>query len=245
MSGAPTDVQVVSSGTTTIHTLPSSNAAGTTDTVALPVQGVSGGVPQPVSAVSGAFGDGSIATIGTQADTAWSGSGSSSLIAALKAIYNKLAGTLTASISGSVAVTGTFWQATQPISAASLPLPSGAATAANQITGTQYGNQANWVSGSASATSTTQTTVIAAPGSNKLYITGLQIGRTDAGTTAISVLLNDTASTEVIVPNSGGGGGNNMVFNPPLVLAATSALKFTASAGVTTIYVNAQGYNAA
>lgn len=32
----------------------------------------------------------------------------------------------------SVAVTGTFWQATQPVSAASLPLPSGAATAAKQ-----------------------------------------------------------------------------------------------------------------
>jgi hypothetical protein len=31
-------------------------------------------------------------------------------------------------ITGSVAVTGTFWQATQPVSAASLPLPTGAAT---------------------------------------------------------------------------------------------------------------------
>ena len=33
-----------------------------------------------------------------------------------------------------VAVTGTFWQATQPVSVASLPLPSGASTAANQTT---------------------------------------------------------------------------------------------------------------
>lgn len=32
----------------------------------------------------------------------------------------------------SIAVTGTFWQATQPVSVASLPLPSGAATAAKQ-----------------------------------------------------------------------------------------------------------------
>jgi hypothetical protein len=38
----------------------------------------------------------------------------------LSGIYSKLA--------GSISVTGTFWQATQPISAASLPLPSGAAT---------------------------------------------------------------------------------------------------------------------
>jgi len=35
-------------------------------------------------------------------------------------------------VTGSVAVTGTFWQATQPVSASSLPLPSGAATAALQ-----------------------------------------------------------------------------------------------------------------
>lgn len=35
-------------------------------------------------------------------------------------------------VQGSVAVTGTFWQATQPVSAASLPLPTGAATAAKQ-----------------------------------------------------------------------------------------------------------------
>lgn len=34
----------------------------------------------------------------------------------------------TVGVSGSVAVTGTFWQATQPVSAASLPLPTGAAT---------------------------------------------------------------------------------------------------------------------
>jgi hypothetical protein len=36
------------------------------------------------------------------------------------------------SVSGPVAVTGTFWQATQPVSAASLPLPTGAATSAKQ-----------------------------------------------------------------------------------------------------------------
>lgn len=38
-------------------------------------------------------------------------------------------------VTGSVAVTGTFYQATQPVSAASLPLPTGASTAANQVSG--------------------------------------------------------------------------------------------------------------
>ena len=149
MPGAPVDIPAISGP---IHTLPSSNLAGTSDTVALPVQGVTGGVPVPVSitsggtgggavtAVSGAFVDGAITTIGTEADTAWGGSGSSTVIAALKAIYAKVAGTLTATISGAVSVTGTFWQATQPISAASLPLPAGAATSANQPTAAAQGS---------------------------------------------------------------------------------------------------------
>ena len=56
---------------------------------------------------------------GAQADDAWSGTGNGTVVAVLKAMYGKLA--------GGVAVTGTFWQATQPVSAASLPLPTGAA----------------------------------------------------------------------------------------------------------------------
>jgi len=44
-------------------------------------------------------------------------------------------GTFAVDASGhTVPVSGTFWQATQPISAASLPLPTGAATSANQST---------------------------------------------------------------------------------------------------------------
>ena len=39
-------------------------------------------------------------------------------------------------LNSSIAVTGTFWQATQPVSAVALPLPSGAATSANQVTQT-------------------------------------------------------------------------------------------------------------
>ncbi len=39
------------------------------------------------------------------------------------------------SVSGAVAVTGAFFQATQPVSAVALPLPAGAATAAAQTTG--------------------------------------------------------------------------------------------------------------
>ncbi|MGQ0446145.1 MAG: hypothetical protein ACT4O2_13725 [Beijerinckiaceae bacterium] len=142
MSGAPNDLPV-------IHTLPSSNAAGTSDTVALPVQGVSGGVPLPVSGTfwqttqpvsasalplpSGAAQD------GTDASGVTPPSGGSGIRGWLSGIYIKLNGTLagTSATNGPpiqgmtggvpVPVSGTFWQATQPVSTASLPLPSGAA----------------------------------------------------------------------------------------------------------------------
>lgn len=83
--------------------------------------------------------DGAHATLGTTSDAAYAGSGAAGLVALLKGIYAKLAGTLTVGGSVSVSnfpatqpVSGTFWQATQPVSAAALPLPAGAATSAKQ-----------------------------------------------------------------------------------------------------------------
>ena len=65
-------------------------------------------------------------TTGAKADAAATDSVSAwSVVALLKGILSKLL--------GSIAVTGTFWQATQPISAISLPLPIGAASSALQI----------------------------------------------------------------------------------------------------------------
>jgi hypothetical protein len=52
MAGAGPDVQVQSSGSTTIHTLPATNPAGVSDTAGLPFQGITGGVPVPVSLAS-------------------------------------------------------------------------------------------------------------------------------------------------------------------------------------------------
>lgn len=63
--------------------------------------------------------------LGLKADTTATDTTSSwSAIALLKALLSKL--------SNSLAVTGTFWQATQPVSVASLPLPTGASTSAAQ-----------------------------------------------------------------------------------------------------------------
>ncbi len=104
-------------------------------------------------------------------------------------------------------------------------------------------NPATWVSGAASSTGNTAVTLIAAP-SSQYYIAvrSIHAGRSDAGATAITVLLNDMAGTEIVVPNAGSGGGNNMSFDPPLQVAKGYALTFTPSAGVTTLYMNAQGF---
>ena len=75
---------------------------------------------------------------GTTADAAYSGTGNSTIIAALKAIYAALTGSFTVqtrkltALNDAVTATVGNFPTTQAISAASLPLPAGAATAALQ-----------------------------------------------------------------------------------------------------------------
>lgn len=55
--------------------------------------------------------------------------------AALQTAGNNSLAALVAALTNPLPVSGTFWQATQPVSVASLPLPSGGATSAAQTTG--------------------------------------------------------------------------------------------------------------
>lgn len=81
----------------------------------------------------------------------------------------------------SVAVTGTFWQTTQPISAASLPLPSGAATSALQTTGNTALTTINTTLGSPMQNSGGTVTATQATGSN-LHV---QVDNTNANGQAL------------------------------------------------------------
>jgi hypothetical protein len=104
----------------------------------------------------------------------------------------------------------------------------------------------NPVSGSVSTTSTSAT-IIPAPAALRLWISAAQCGRTDTGTGAITVTLNDNAGTVIVLPGGAGGSYQPTIFNPPLPIGqagAAAALKMTVSAGTTTVYCNAQGYNA-
>lgn len=110
--------------------------------------------------------------------------------------------------------------------------------------GSGYGNKNNFLSGStSSSTSNTAVQIIAAPASNKIYVTGVQCWRLDAGTSATYVTLNDSANSVVALVNNGGGGGNNFPIATPLTVAATTSLSYKSNAPVA-LGCNAQGYNA-
>lgn len=101
---------------------------------------------------------GADATEGNTTDAAYSGAGAGTLVALLKGLYAKLAGTL--------AVTGTFWQATQPVSLTTLP-------AAPAPTGSN-----NFATGQNTAIGTSATSVVAARAgrvSTTLYNSGQSV----------------------------------------------------------------------
>ena len=105
----------------------------------------------------------------------------------------------------------------------------------------------NLVDGGGSKTDTSALTILAASGSASLkeYLTGLQCGRSDTGTTPITVAISDGTKTRTFVlPNSGSGGGNNSQFTTPISFAANTAVTATFSSGVTTAYCNAEGFYA-
>lgn len=129
-----------------------------------------------------------IAALGNAADAEAAGNGS--IIAILKRIRTLL--------SGSLAVTGTFWQATQPVSAASLPLPTGAATEATLDTRTGSLTEAAPASDTASSGLNGRLQRIAQ------NITTL-IGRFAAAVTPTEGLNNSVSTTQIV--------GFNTLFN--------------------------------
>ena len=115
--------------------------------------------------------------------------------------------------------------------------------AGKQVT-SPYANRENMVRGSASSTNTSAHTLIAAGGAGiKTYITAIQCGRTDAGTSAIAVTFSNAAADVMVIPNNGGGGGNNQTFPVPLATAANTAFTFTSGTSTSTVYCSAQGFS--
>jgi hypothetical protein len=99
--------------------------------------------------------------------------------------------------------------------------------------------------GSVSTGSTTAVTVIAAPGASVRLYGWVECGRTDAGTSAVTITLNDTAGTVFVLPNTSGGGGNNMMPPIPFQWGANSPVTIAVSAATTTVFCSAQAYKSA
>lgn len=107
-------------------------------------------------------------------------------------------------ISGNVAVTGSFWQTTQPISAASLPLPAGASTSALQtVTNTSLATIATNSAAAANSARniTTAATTLVKSGAGVLHAVNVNT----LGTVVSTVTIYDslTASgTKIATVNS-------------------------------------------
>ncbi len=189
------------------------------------------------SAASGGFVDGSIATVGTEADAAWNGSAGSATVVAIE---KYIASLVAAPLPGRAATT-------QPTAVADAATVSAMFTTSGAQVTMPYATQPLWVTGGGSKTDTSALTIIAASGSSsyKEYLVSVHCGRSDAGTTAITVAISEGTKTRtLVVPNSGGGGGNNVKFDPPESFAANVAITATSSGSVTTLYCDAQGFYA-
>lgn len=145
------------SGAATAAKQPALGTAGSSSADVITVQGAGGmtalktdgsGATQPVSAVANAFADNAIATIGSVADTAWSGTGNATLVALGKAFHadatSPVPGAVTAAApSYTTGTTQAFSLTTAGelrVNVASLPLSAGAATSANQATNAAQGS---------------------------------------------------------------------------------------------------------
>ena len=106
-----------------------------------------------------------------------------------------------------------------------------------------FANRELMVRATASTVGSSAVTLLAAVSGVKFYITDIECSRLDAGTTAVMVTFNDSATTMLVLPNNGGGGGFMKPFNVPLAMAAANAtLTFAVSANISTVVCAVQGF---
>jgi hypothetical protein len=161
------------------------------------------------------------------------------------AVANPSVGSTGSAAPGSAALIGGRAQSAAPSPTSNGNMSAFAMGLEGKLINLPYANKENMLRGAASQTGTSATTLIAAQGAGaKIYITGVQCSNTTgvpaSPTASPYVMLNDTASTILVVPPSG---GNDPTFPVPLVVAANTALTFTPSTATTTLYCNAQGYS--
>lgn len=103
-----------------------------------------------------------------------------------------------------------------------------------------YAPQTNTLNGTASATDTSDTAVIAAQGTGvRIYLTSIIIS--NSSDTFVEIDIKDGTATKLTYPAPATGGAVHNL-NVPLRLTANTALNFASSASVSSITVSALGY---
>jgi hypothetical protein len=103
----------------------------------------------------------------------------------------------------------------------------------------------NLIKGSATATTTASTSLIAAAGSGlKNYINTISIANTGTAT-ALITLQDGSGGTVLWYTIAPPGGGSNITLPVPIATSANTALFFAAGTASTTIYVSAAGFTGA
>lgn len=106
-----------------------------------------------------------------------------------------------------------------------------------------YANRENYTFGTASATGTSSTSVIASPGASlKLYPTSISISNSSA--TAVTVAIqNGSGGTTLATYEVPAGGGSNVTMPTPMTgMSAATGIFFASSGSASTIYVNIGAY---
>jgi len=186
--------------------------------------------------LSNTVADGANVSQGATTDSAWGGSGAGTLVGLDKALY------------GLGAAPMPCRAATNPPSSTADGQPgptecdpTGAITETVAPSGLR-------LSGTASTTGGSAVTVLQLSAvTYKIYLTGIQCFRTDAGTSMAYITINDTASSVFPLPPITAGGGFIVgnLRSPLVVTAAVSSkttAQFTVSTSLTTVYCNMQGY---
>jgi len=139
-----------------------------------------------------------------------------------------------------VPVSGTFWQATQPISASALPLPSGAATAANQPAlngdGGALAHVTNWPSAQpvgAGAFAASQASI----GSSAGLIVAARTGAPGTGRIAVTIQNNGSATVFVGAAGVTTAAGMPLAAGAAITINTTAAVYGIAASGTQTIGV--------
>jgi hypothetical protein len=226
----PVSGSFTTTGTVTANAgtgFPTASAPGTPGTLlttiqgspsgtAVPVSGVFYQATQPVSLASFPALTTGAATIGIVN----AGVGFPSLTTAGVSGTNLI--TVQGSSSGvGIPVTGTFWQTVQPISATALPLPTGAATSANQIVvGTAGTASSQVVSVQGIAGGTAQPVSLATLPA--LVASTANIGNVGGKTAKIATALTVTASSAYTTGNVVGG---KITFSSALLTAGSGVLE--------------------